>query len=268
MVLVLGGAVAFAAQSRRKQRLNDAFQRVARVRDGEFTAGGWFARPSVRFSYLGTRVLLDTFSTGGKHPTYYTQLHLDWPHQQLRLEVFPEGFLSRIGKLLGTQDIQIGSPAFDRDYVIRGNDVRQIREILTASVQSRISSLRQFLGNNDIYVARTVGTLLIKKRKLIREVRTLQQFISLGLALYDDIKAIDQEGIEFVEPQPSSLGAATNAICQICGEEITSAAVHCKSCKTPHHEDCWTYSGACSTYGCGQTKFMRRRRIRTQAGIR
>ena len=53
-------------------------------------------------------------------------------------------------------------------------------------------------------------------------------------------------------------------ICQICGCPILKdesygndhkklckdATVYCQSCGTPHHEDCWSLTGKCSTYGC------------------
>ena len=39
--------------------------------------------------------------------------------------------------------------------------------------------------------------------------------------------------------------------CQICGEELGDQLVWCARCKTPHHADCWRYTGVCSTYGCG-----------------
>lgn len=42
------------------------------------------------------------------------------------------------------------------------------------------------------------------------------------------------------------------AICPICGcgfEETESIHI-CPTCKTPHHEECWTENQGCSTYGC------------------
>ena len=41
------------------------------------------------------------------------------------------------------------------------------------------------------------------------------------------------------------------------GETITGDAVLCRRCKTPHHQDCWQYYGACSTYGCRETRYLR-----------
>lgn len=45
--------------------------------------------------------------------------------------------------------------------------------------------------------------------------------------------------------------APEGVVCQVCGEAIGGKdEVHCGSCGTPHHKDCWDYIGQCSTYNC------------------
>lgn len=38
--------------------------------------------------------------------------------------------------------------------------------------------------------------------------------------------------------------------CKVCGEPIVRRCVVCPECETPHHQDCWSYSGGCAVYGC------------------
>jgi hypothetical protein len=45
--------------------------------------------------------------------------------------------------------------------------------------------------------------------------------------------------------------------CQVCGETMESRVVFCAKCRTPHHEECWSYVGQCSTYGCREIRFTR-----------
>lgn len=46
-----------------------------------------------------------------------------------------------------------------------------------------------------------------------------------------------------------------NVICRVCGDALGSeAALACRSCGTPHHKDCWEFTGVCSVYGCGATR--------------
>ena len=201
--------------------------------------------------------MVDIYSTGGKNPTFYTQMHINWPDRSLRCEVYPERFVSRVGKFFGMEDIQIGSSEFDDRYLITGNSANEIRNLLGATVQQQVDRLRVFLGNDDIYVGIGGGRMLIKKRTLIRDYATLERFVRLGLELYDRAVATNTAGIDFVEKEDAKLSLA-EAMCQICGEQITTATavVFCRSCRTPHHKDCWEYYGSCSTYGCGQTKFL------------
>ena len=45
--------------------------------------------------------------------------------------------------------------------------------------------------------------------------------------------------------------------CQVCGEKMESRVVFCAKCRTPHHEECWSYVGTCSTFGCREIRFTR-----------
>jgi hypothetical protein len=43
--------------------------------------------------------------------------------------------------------------------------------------------------------------------------------------------------------------------CLVCGGPLRENVVHCRRCRTPHHEECWRYFGSCSTYGCREERF-------------
>ncbi len=142
-----------AAQAQRGNLLDDVYQRVARNHEGRCIAGGLFGRPSIRFTRRGVRVLLDIYSTGGENRKLYTQLHLGLPEKELRMEVFPAGFGTALGKFMGTQDIVIGSPGFDRDYVIRGNNEQRITANVRRTVVERIGTPGH-VGNHVMRLAR------------------------------------------------------------------------------------------------------------------
>ncbi|MEQ8789052.1 MAG: RING finger protein [Pirellulaceae bacterium] len=243
----------------RKKQAEHSYRRVAQQRGGSFVSGGYFGRPVVVFNHRDANVVLDVYASGGKHKTYYTQVHIDWPDESLRCEVYPEGFFNRLSRLLGMTDIEIGSPNFDDTYVITGNSPERITALLTPGVQIAVERLKDFLGNGDIYIAFQSGELLVKKRSYIREFNQLQQLIHLSLELYEQASAVIAEGITFVEAGDMQLadGPAEDPICQVCGEPIVDRMVVCRACRTPHHQDCWKYYGACSTYGCGQKTFRR-----------
>jgi hypothetical protein len=47
--------------------------------------------------------------------------------------------------------------------------------------------------------------------------------------------------------------------CQVCASTMETRVVFCARCRTPHHEECWVYTGMCSTYGCREIRFVRSR---------
>jgi hypothetical protein len=55
---------------------------------------------------------------------------------EFRFTIYRKGLFSRLWKLLGMQDIEIGCPDFDRDFIIKGNDESKVR-ILCANPRIR-----------------------------------------------------------------------------------------------------------------------------------
>lgn len=266
-VVIFAFAISWQVHSRNE--LKNTYQRIAQRFHGRCNIVGLWDQPSINFVYRNAYALLDIYSTGGKHKTYYTQFRISWPDSHFRCEVYPEGILSRLGKFIGMQDVEIGSPRFDAEYVIHGTDVRELREFLTFEVQQRIDKLRLFGsssqsfrvdGAHDIYISVGGGQLLIKKRGLIRDYAELEAFVLLSFDLFDQATQASTEGIEFVEAKPEATLSLKEAVCQICGETVKLKAVFCRTCKTPHHKDCWEYYGACSTYGCGQRRYLVQRK--------
>ena len=51
--------------------------------------------------------------------------------------------------------------------------------------------------------------------------------------------------------------AMKEALCPVCGDDLGSNAVLCRSCLTPHHLQCFTWNGRCSVYGCTEHRTFR-----------
>jgi len=47
---------------------------------------------------------------------------------------------------------------------------------------------------------------------------------------------------------------ATAVQCPVCGQDVdvadTAVVTVCPRCETPHHRDCWDYTGGCAIFGC------------------
>jgi len=113
---------------------------------GRFTEAGWGEGDVVRAKVGSWIVTLDTYSSsttaGAEHTQNYTRLRAPYVNPDgLRFTVYRASLFSAVGRLLRLQDIRVGYPDFDRDFIIKGNDdvkVRalfaneRLRELLTA----------------------------------------------------------------------------------------------------------------------------------------
>jgi hypothetical protein len=162
--------------------------------------------------------------------------------------------LTGLRRLLGMQDIQIGSPRFDDAFVITGNDEAEIKQFLTPGVQSPLLEISQYhtgtaLRSCDLHLEISGGLLTVTKQGLIANADVLATLCRQFLRLFDEAAGASDAGIKFLETRPA-LDKVTPH-CTVCGESLNDDLVACRGCRTLHHRECWQYFGGCATYGCG-----------------
>lgn len=231
---------------------NRAIQTVAKRYGGSCIPAGWFSHPSVRFHYGSTQALLNTYNAG--RGGQFTQIQIQWPDPDFRLEVFPNLGGIRYKPFRGMYAIEIGAKEFDVLYSVRTDNETEARAFLTDGVRWQIDRLFHLLGSGDVYLAIHRGRLMIKKPSYIRRTADLEEFTQLSLELYDQAMLTRMVGIAFV--QDDNVQVIKEAVCQICGDDITTDMVFCRRCKTPHHQECWQYYGSCAVYGCQEQRFV------------
>ena len=94
----------------------------------EFVEGGFWRGTKVQARVKEWTVTLDTYtvSTGKSHVTY-TRMRAPYVNKDgFRFTIYRKGFFSELGKRLGMQDIEVGDPEFDRDFIIKGNDESKV----------------------------------------------------------------------------------------------------------------------------------------------
>ena len=232
-------------------------QQVARhLRGRVVSRGDLFAGfAEVHFEHAGNPAQI-RFSKRGKN-AYHTHVEIRWAGPRFRCEIYPESFLASLRKLMGMQDIIIGSPQFDSAFVITGDDEPGIKSLLNGQVQSAIFQLSGYV--RGMHVRMGSQSLTVTCTGLLSDFGRLVAFVKLSGELCDAAVAAQGHGIEFLDGGPTmamTMREATDARCMVCGEALQSQVVYCRSCKTPHHRDCWSYGGGCSTYGCGEKKYV------------
>ena len=175
---------------------------------GHFHEGGLFSHAAVQARTDDWIITLDTYtqSTGNMHQTY-TRLRAPYFNPEgFRFEIYRAGIFSGLGKALGTQDIEVGHPRFDRDFVIKGNaprrvrrlfDNEKIRDLIDAqpkihlSVKGHDGWFGKFPAGVDELHFQSAGT--IKDRAQLRTLfdlfaEVLQQVCHDGKAYEDDVQ--------------------------------------------------------------------------------
>ncbi len=125
------------------KRKREAWGSLANDLGLNMSGGGMFSRPEIGGLYEGHQARLYTYTTGsGKNRHTYTRiaLYLREP-LTLGLRVYKEGFLSKIGKAIGTQDVRTGDREFDDAVMIKGNDEVGVIDVLTPDVRAAMLQL-------------------------------------------------------------------------------------------------------------------------------
>lgn len=247
--------------SERIRRINQLYRGLRARYGGELLPAGLWQHPQLVFPYQGGQVLVGTESTGRGSESVQTVLRIPWPDPDLYLELYPRRFYMGVIRLLGGQDIRTGTPRFDGDYFARGSDAERVRSLLNAGVQTQVELLRQLTEQRDFYLLIAQGELYLRKRGGLSELPRLLRFTMLGLELYEQAMLTNMAGIEIVAEQLVPAAVAEGAVCRVCGDGIGADVVFCRDCQTPHHFDCWSWSGKCSIYGCGGTRYVTGRRV-------
>ena len=121
---------------------DEIWTQIAADIGGEFIDGGFWGKDVLIYKHGEWQILLDTYvvSTGQSSHTL-TRMRAPFMNRDgLYFKISREGFLSSIGKFFGMQDIEIGDPFFDKQFVIKGNDPEKIKRLLA---DDRIKELCQ-----------------------------------------------------------------------------------------------------------------------------
>jgi len=104
------------------------------------TPGFLFSFPKITGIYKSFDYTLQSVTEGdGDSSTTYTVITFELPQpSKYTLHIYQEGFLSKIGKMLGSQDIQTGNRNFDDAFMIKSNTSCMLPELLTSALQRKM----------------------------------------------------------------------------------------------------------------------------------
>jgi len=103
----------------------EIWQQLAEQLDGDFVKGKWIRPDRVEAFYEDWVVTLDTFTVD---KATYTRIRAPYVNRDdFVFKIMRENSVHRIGKIFRMQDVEVGYPAFDKDFVIQGSDERKLQ---------------------------------------------------------------------------------------------------------------------------------------------
>lgn len=99
-----------------------------------YVDGGWSRSDRVEVTHGDWTLTLDTYTVStGKTTVVYTRMRAPYVNpEEFRFTIYRRGFFSDIGKTFGMQDVEVGDPAFDQDFIVKGTDEARLRSLFSS----------------------------------------------------------------------------------------------------------------------------------------
>jgi hypothetical protein len=105
----------------------EIWQQLALEIGATYVDGGWSGAKVVA-RHEQWMITLDTVDDGDSGT--YTRLRAPYVNQDgFQFTIYRKGLFTELGKWLGMQDVEVGHPQFDDDFVIKGNDQKKLRAL-------------------------------------------------------------------------------------------------------------------------------------------
>lgn len=111
--------------------IHEIWQKLCKEIGASFVESGTWRGDRVQATHNQWTITLDLFHVHtGRVPLVFTRLRAPYVNpDRFRFSVTKRGLFSGVAKLFGMQDVAVGHPEFDREFVIRGNDEAKLRAL-------------------------------------------------------------------------------------------------------------------------------------------
>jgi hypothetical protein len=152
-----------------------------------------------------------------------------------------------------TKDIKIGNARFDAAWFVTSRPESLAHRIFAEDRRPEvISSARLIEGYRKPSIEITRDSLTVKVDQLLTREADILAIAGCATAFVGYLLRLGpEEGIAWL-----GAGGEDPGLCPVCAAELADGVVQCDKCRTPHHRECWTYVGQCSTYACKGKKWQ------------
>lgn len=170
------------------------------------------------------------------------------------LEAWPSGSpYPPLRVSMGGDGVLVGDPEFEAAYIVRADDPHFARSLLGPEARGLIDEGRRIGAGGRLRINVDRHRLRIRKEEPLSSPRDLAAFARVGVGLLERVReAIESlQAVQYFDAPPQ----ASRPHCPVCSGEVIDRRVECRRCHTPHHRECWDYTGTCSVFACGESRF-------------
>ncbi len=110
----------------------EVWRKLSQELDARYVDGGFWRGDKVTVDHGNWTVTLDTYTVStGKVTVVYTRMRAPFVNPGgFRFNIYRKSVFSGIAKFFGMQDLEIGDPPFDQDFIIQATDELRVRALL------------------------------------------------------------------------------------------------------------------------------------------
>ena len=164
--------------------------------EAQFVPGKFWNGAKVQAAHRDWTITLDHFIVyTGKVAIPFTRLRAPYVNpDNFRFTIYRKGILSDLGKFMGMQDITVGHPQFDEDFIIKGSDAKvialfqnpRIRELISAQPEIHFT-VKDSEGFFTSYTHENIDTLEFQVRGTIKDIPRLKLLFDLVAETLDEL---------------------------------------------------------------------------------
>lgn len=183
---LLFAGFAIIVARRQMAAMNAAWQTAAATLRFSFQEGTMRSGPTIAGTLEDHRAEVHSYTkSSGKSSNRHTRYTVEFPALGIGLHLFRQAGVGQFLKILGTQDIVIGDPAFDEAFIVKSTDPQAARALLTPG---RTMALNQLLAVHADVVVKD-DRIVIDRHGNVRDpgviVSTLRRLASVANVLAD-----------------------------------------------------------------------------------
>lgn len=154
--------------------------------------------------------------------------------------------------------VETGEALLDARFAVYSFEGRVVSHVFTPAVKEALVGLH-YMNDMPGVGLQTGGKSVAVRRVLpCRDVGPglLGNLLDRTIGLFRGVESIFEIASDAVIRVIETVAAPVEIRCRVCGEPLDSRPVYCAACETPHHSDCWQYTGRCAIFACGARSFV------------